>query len=201
MKDKFCPKKNNCSSSNFPKSHKNLLHYEIANQYKENLEKNLNSNNTQKYAESQKKIRSFYILEKFMQNQDKKHLSTKFAHKDVEKFLKEKDKAMEEIIINEDIMNINENKELSNEIALAKNDGNEEKGLISENEIIKNSPDTKSRHFLIFKGTFGKNEYEKLKNENHHHHHQHHHHHHHHHHKTKDLEISDNKNKEEKINN
>ena len=58
-----------------------------------------------------------------MQNQDKKNLSTKFAHNDVEKFLKEKDKAMEEIIINEDIMNINENKELSNEIALAKNDG------------------------------------------------------------------------------
>ena len=72
MKDKFCPKNNNCSSSTFPKSHKNLLHYEIANQYKENLEKNLNSNNTKKFAESQKKLKTFIFWKNLCKTRTKK---------------------------------------------------------------------------------------------------------------------------------
>jgi hypothetical protein len=44
-------------------------------------------------------------LEQFMENQEKKHLSTKFNKKEVDFFLKEKDQAMEEINIDENISN------------------------------------------------------------------------------------------------
>ena len=39
-----------------------------------------------------------------MENQNKNNLTTKSTPKDVENFLKEKDKAMEEIIMDEDVI-------------------------------------------------------------------------------------------------
>ena len=106
-------------------------------------------------------------LEQFMENQEKKHLSTKFNKKEVDFFLKEKDQAMEEINIDENISN---NKK---KIKFADPSENIE---IKVNNIMN---DNKSSHILIFKGTFGKDEYNRINNEEHRHHHHHHHHHHH----------------------
>ena len=107
-------------------------------------------------------------LEQFMENQEKKHLSTKFNKKEVESFLKDKDAAMEEINIDENIFD----KDLNNE-----------NNNINKNSIIINKAqnDNKYSHILIFKGTFGNEQFNKILNEEHHHHHNHHHHHHHHH--------------------
>jgi len=113
-------------------------------------------------------------LEQFMENQEKKHLSTKFNKKEVESFLKDKDAAMEEINIDENISDKKENpnNKINNE------NNNENKNSI----IINKAPnDTKSSHILIFKGTFGNEQFKKILNEEHHHYHHHHHHHHHHH--------------------
>ena len=103
-------------------------------------------------------------LEQFMENQEKKHLSTKFNKKEVDFFLKEKDQAMEEINIDENISN---NKK---KVKFAEP---------SENKVNNIINDGKSSHILIFKGTFGKDEYNRINNEEHHHHHHRHHHHHH----------------------
>ena len=107
-------------------------------------------------------------LEQFMENQEKKHLSTKFNKKEVESFLKDKDAAMEEINIDENIFN----KDLNNE-----------NNNINKNSIIINKAqnDNKYSHIFIFKGTFGNEQFNKILNEEHHHHHHHHHHHNHHH--------------------
>ena len=102
-------------------------------------------------------------LEQFMENQEKKHLSTKFNKKEVDFFLKEKDQAMEEINIDENISN---NKK---KIKFAEPSENKVNNIINDN---------KSSHILIFKGTFGKDEYNRINNEEHRHHHHHHHHHH-----------------------
>ena len=103
-----------------------------------------------------------------MENQEKKHLSTKFNKKEVESFLKDKDAAMEEINIDENIFN----KDLNNE-----------NNNINKNNIIINKAqnDNKYSHIFIFKGTFGNEQFNKILNEEHHHHHHHHHNHHHHH--------------------
>ena len=104
-------------------------------------------------------------LEQFMENQEKKNLSTKFNKKEVDSFLKEKDQAMEEINIDENISN--------NKKKFAEPSEN------IENKVNNIMNDNKSSHILIFKGTFGKDEYNRINNEEHRHHHHHHHHHHH----------------------
>ena len=119
-------------------------------------------------------------LEQFMENQEKKHLSTKFNKKEVDFFLKEKDQAMEEINIDENISN-NKNK-----VKFAEPSENNENKV---NNIIN---DNKSSHILIFKGTFGKDEYNRINNEEHHHHHHHRHHHHHHSHQQHDDNNNEN---------
>lgn len=82
----------------------------------------------------------------------KKHLSTNFNRKEVDTFLKEKDAAMEEITIDEDIQQIKEGE---------KNNVNNNDNI--ENNMDKiNGEDNKSSHILIFKGTFGKDEYNRL---------------------------------------
>ncbi len=108
-------------------------------------------------------------LHQFIENQEKKHLSTNFNRKEVDTFLKEKDAAMEEITIDEDIQQIKEGE---------KNNVNNNDNI--ENNMNKiNGEDNKSSHILIFKGTFGKDEYNRLVEKGEHKHHHHHHHHHH----------------------
>ena len=119
-------------------------------------------------------------LEQFMENQEKKHLSTKFNKKEVDFFLKEKDQAMEEINIDENISN---NKK---KIKFAEPSEN------IENKVNNIMNDNKSSHILIFKGTFGKDEYNRINNEEHHRHHHHHHHHHHHSHQHHDDNNNEN---------
>ena len=117
-------------------------------------------------------------LQQFMENQEKKHLSNKFNKKEVDNFLREKNAAMEEIKIDENI---------PRKIDIENNDVNNiENNENNVNNIIINqsSNENKSSHILIFKGTFGADEYNRIINQEHkhHHHHEHHHHHHHHHH-------------------
>ena len=114
-------------------------------------------------------------LEQFMENQEKKHLSTKFNKKEVESFLKDKDAALEEINIDENIFN----KDLNNE-----------NNNINKNSIIINKAqnDNKYSHIFIFKGTFGNEQFNKILNEERHHHHHHHHHHHRQHHNNNNHE-------------
>lgn len=147
--------KNYCSSSA-------LSTYKEFNLGSENLPKEL-------CLASEKQNNIKISLEQFMENQEKKHLSTKFNKREVESFLKDKDAAMEEINIDENIIN----KDLNNE-----------NNNVNKNSIIINKAqnDNKYSHILIFKGTFGNEQFNKILNEEHHHH-QHHHHHHHHHHR------------------
>ncbi len=92
--------KKNCSSSNFLNFKGfNNIHDEINGEGKES-----NSGKSKICSKSIKNNNVKLSLIQFMENQNKKHLSTKFAHKDVEVFLKEKDKAMEEIIMDEDVI-------------------------------------------------------------------------------------------------
>ena len=103
--------KNNCSSANFfDFNGLKSLNYEINEGSNENTGIS-NSSPSKKYSQSTKnnKINSLNLV-KFMENQSKKRLTTNFAHKDVVNFLKEKDKAMEKIIIDEEII---KNKDIS----------------------------------------------------------------------------------------
>jgi len=151
--------KNHCLSSNFNKYNVlDSLQNQKKEKNKENGDKISNLSPFQKYPGSQKHTINL-SLEQFIQNQNKMHLTTKFSHKEVKKFLKEKDKAMEKIIIEEDIIS---------------NSGNEEKN--KDNNINKNNKN-KTSHIVIFNGTFGEDEYQKIINNGHHHHHHHHHHH------------------------
>ena len=129
---------------------------------------------------SDKQNRMRITLEQFMENQEKKHLSTKFNKKEVDFFLKEKDQAMEEINIDENISN---NKK---KIKFAEPSEN------IENKVNNIMNDNKSSHILIFKGTFGKDEYNRINNEEHRHHHHRHHHHHHHSHQHHDDNNNEN---------
>ena len=113
-------------------------------------------------------------LEEFMQSQNKKHLSTNFDHKEVKKFLEEKDKAMQEIIINEDVLKSNEIEKNNKKTHFINN--NNENYLKTKNENNNKQYDNKSSHLLIFHGTFGKDQYGRIINQGHHHHHHHHHH-------------------------
>ena len=161
MEDKKHQARNNYSSSTFL-NRNNLDGFQnVDEEFKENFEKISNSNPCKKYSESQKYNNHNLSLEQFMKNQNKKHLTTKFGHKDVAIFLKEKDKALQEIIINEEI--------------------NESENSENKNDIKDENNSNKSSHNLIFHGTFGKDQYNRIMNKEHHHHHHRHHHHHHHH--------------------
>ena len=70
-----------------------------------------NSDSTSSKIETQKNENTNSSIEQFIKNQSMKHLSTKFSHKDIVDFLKEKDKAMQKIKINEDIDTTNEDEE------------------------------------------------------------------------------------------
>ena len=175
--------KKNCFSSNFLyfKGFNNI-HDEINGEGKES-----NSGKSKIYSKSIKNNNVKLTLKQFMENQNKKHLSTKFSHKDVEIFLKEKDKAMKEIIIEEDSIKSNEeeiinkhSKKETKKINIEKS-----KNFKSENNIFQN--DNKTSHNLIFHGTFGIDEYSKLMPHHHHHHHHHHNHRHHHHHNSEEI--------------
>ncbi len=202
METKIHPYKSNyLSSSDLKFKGLNNLNTEIDSEYKENMEKALNSSPCKKYAESSKQTNIHLSLLNFMENQNKKHLSTKYTHKDVEHFLKEKNKALEEIVIDE---NLSENKDTDENI-----ENNNKSNMCNEknlkNEEKKNNQyDNKNSHLLIFHGTFGNDEYEKIINQkdHHHHHNHHHHHHHHHHHDLKKQILSENikNNINEKIN-
>ncbi len=169
--------KNNCSSSSFLKfKGLDTIQNELVHEFKENIEKVSNSSPCKKNYQSLKQNNIILPLEEFMQSQNKKHLTTKFSHKEVIKFLEEKDKAMQEIIINE------ENNEIENNNKPESINNDNEKYLKYKNENnADNQFDNKSSHILIFHGTFGKDEYQKIMEQNHHHHHHHRHHHHHHH--------------------
>ena len=149
------------------------LHKEIQNEFKEDLLgiSKSNPSNSKNYSESLGTKNDMSLnLKQFMENQNKIRLSTKFGHKYVEQFLKEKDKAMEEIEISEEIT-----KDIGSENDDIKNN-------LKNNEKCNKYENNSNSHLLIFRGTFGKDEFEKKKNEDEHHHHHHHHHHRHHHH-------------------
>ena len=193
------PIKNNSLSSSFLLCKGlNMLQNKSHKQLKEDDEKVSHSSPTKNHSESQKNNNKL-SLEQFMENQNKKHLTTKFAHKDAEKFLKEKDKAMEKIIIEEDIINNNEIEEDTNENDM--NDNNNKENNIKDKKLVQ---ENKGSNLLIFNGTFGKEEYLSILNnekENHHHHHHHHHrHHHHHHHHLSKKHLLENKNINEQNN-
>ena len=178
MIEKIRPIKNNCSSSSFLKYREFYgIHGEMNGHHKNKNEKNSNSNQSRKYSKSHKHNNINLSLIKFMENQDKKHLTTLFSHKEVEKFLKEKDKAMEKIVIEDDLINNKENT-ISKEANITKD--NNEKSVKFNIDINNIQNDNKSSHLVIFHGTFGKDEYDRLintANPEHHHHHHHHHHH------------------------
>ena len=197
MSDEKRQIKNNCLSSSFLQfKGLNTLQNEIDHEFKENFEKVSNSNPCKKYYESLKQNKIILPLEEFMQNQNKKHLSTNFDHKEVQKFLEEKDKAMQEIIINEDILKSNESEKNNKKTHFINN--NNEKYLKTKNENNNKQYDNKSSHLLIFHGTFGKDQYGRIINQGHHHHHHYHHHHHHHKHHLENSPLNINNNNEEK---
>jgi hypothetical protein len=178
MIEKIRPIKNTCCSSSFLKYKEFYgIHGDMSGHHKN--DKISNQNQSRKYSKSHKHINRNLSLIKFMENQDKKHLTTHFSHKEVEKFLKEKDKAMEKIIIEDDLINNKENT-IAKETNIAKD--NNEKSVKFNNDINNIQGDNKSSHIVIFHGTFGKDEYNRVVNtakpENHHHHHHHHKHHH-----------------------
>ena len=86
---------------------------------------------------SEKQNNSKLTLDQFMQNQEKKHLSTKFNRKEVDTFLKEKDAAMEEIIMEEDFPKKRES-EINNADDEENNRTNKENNLNNVNSIIIN---------------------------------------------------------------
>ena len=178
MIEKIRPIKNTCCSSSFLKYKEFYgIHGDMSGHHKN--DKISNQNQSRKYSKSHKHSNRNLSLIKFMENQDKKHLTTHFSHKEVEKFLKEKDKAMEKIIIEDDLINNKENT-ITKETNITKD--NNEKSVKFNDDINNIQGDNKSSHIVIFHGTFGKDEYDRVVNtanpENHHHHHHHHKHHH-----------------------
>ena len=126
-------------------------------------------------------------LIQFMENQDKKHLSTNFNHKNAEKFLKEKEKAMEEIIFEDEPMiesnesNYDDKEDRSKLEIKDKNKSVQFKKEKDENKSQYKS-NNENNNILIFHGTFGEDKVNEIMKEHHHKHSHHHHHHHHHHH-------------------
>lgn len=191
---KISPYKNNCLSSS-------LLKFAIINS-KNNINKNrdiecckncteneLNEQNftqAKKFAVSVKPKAINMSLIQFMENQNKKKISTKFADKDAEIFLIEKDKAMEEIIIDEDILM--DNTDNNNSTNITNNNSN--------HNNKSNHHDNKTSKILVFRGTFGEDKIGEFMTQeqfhNHLHHHRHHNHHHHHHHHRRHCHSSEN---------
>jgi hypothetical protein len=200
------PIKNNCLSSDLLKF-KGLynIHDGINGQFKEN--KNIDKNSTQynQLSEThlQKNLSSSLI--QFMENQDKKHLSTNFNHQNVKKFLEEKEKAMEKIIFEDE--SLDENDKTDNEEKEDRNksnikDKNESFNFNKENDENKNNNKKENNNILIFHGTFGEDKVNEILNrDQHHQHHRHsHHHHHHHHHHQDDHKLESQNGNENKSN-
>ncbi len=166
--------KNNCSSSSFLDFNGlKSLKFDINEDSNENTDTVTNSSPSKNYSRSTKNKKvSNLSLAKFMENQNKKRLTTNFAHKDVVIFLKEKDKAMEKIIIEDEMIKSKETNEKNDE---------EENNNVNDEEENNNVDDVEenNKKNIEFRGTFGKEDCEK--NQKHHHHHHNHHHHHHHH--------------------
>ena len=204
IKDSDHPIKNNCLSSGFLKF-KGLykFHDGVNGEIKEGKDMDKNSNQAKQLSETklQKNISSSLI--QFMENQDKKHLSTYFNHKDVQKFLKEKEKAMEEIIIEDDLMdekNENGNEDKDDKSKPKIKDKNKSLEFQKENDEYKrkNINSNENSNILIFHGTFGEDKCNEIMKTQHHHRHSHHHHHHHHHpdnQKTENLNENEDKRK------
>ena len=172
--------KNNCLSSGFLKF-KGLynIHDGINGEHKENKDIDNNSAQSKQLSEMHKHKNLNSSLIQFMENQDKKHLSTNFNHKNAEKFLKEKEKAMEEIIFEDEPMIENnesnyDDKEDKNKSVQFKKEKDENKSQYKSNN--------ENNNILIFHGTFGEDKVNEIMKEHHHKHSHHHHHHHHHHH-------------------
>ena len=174
--------KNNCMSSNFFKINGFYNFHDGKNgELKEDKEIDKNSRQSKQLSENLCKKNISLSLNQFMENQIKKHLSSNFNHKDVKKFLKEKEKAMEEIVIDDESME--EKKENENE---SDNEGKEDKNNLKKKDSNKNNinNENNNNNILIFHGTFGEDEFSEIAKAQHHHRHSHHHHHHHHHHEN-----------------
>ena len=203
------PIKNNCLSSGFLqfKGLYNIHEDDINGESKVNKESALNSNQQKLLSETHIQKNINLSLSQFMENQDKKHLSTKFNHKDVKKLLKEKDKAMEKIVFEDESLDENDktDNEENGERSKSKiEDRNKNIKLNKENDENKNknnnkNENNKNNNILIFHGTFGEDKHNEIMNLDHHHRHSHHHHHHHHHHqdnhKLESQNENENKNK------
>ena len=182
------PIKNNCLSSDLLKF-KGLynIHDGINGQFKEN--KNIDKNSTQynQLSEThlQKNLSSSLI--QFMENQDKKHLSTNFNHQNVKKFLEEKEKAMEKIIFEDeprDEKNENDNEDKKLKVKDKSKSVKFKKEKDEKKIKIQNDSKNENNNILIFHGTFGEEKFDEIMKAPHHHRHSHHHHHHHHHHEN-----------------
>ena len=201
------PIKNNCLSSGFLqfKGLYNIHEDDINGESKGNKESAINSNQLKLLSETHLQKNINLSLSQFMENQDKKHLSTKFNHKDVKKLLKEKDKAMEKIVFEDESLDENDktdNEENGYRSKSKIEDRNKNIKLNKENDENKNSnksDNNKNNNILIFHGTFGEDKCNEIMNNDHHHRHSHHHHHHHHHHqdshKLESQNGNENKNK------
>lgn len=189
-----CSNKNNYLSSNFLKF-KGLYNSpeRINGALKENKDTDNNSNQSKQLSETQLRKNISLSLNKFMENQDKKHLSTNFNHKDVKKFLKEKEKAMEEIIIEDESIddeNLNDNEEKEDRSKPKVKDKNKSVNFKEEKNQNKSKDNSsnENNNILIFHGTFGEDKFNEIVKAQNLHKHSHHHHHHHHHH------VNENKN-------
>ena len=200
------PIKNNCLSSGFLqfKGLYNIHEDDINGESKGNKESAINSNQLKLLSETHLQKNINLSLSQFMENQDKKHLSTKFNHKDVKKLLKEKDKAMEKIVFEDESLDENDktdNEENGYRSKSKIEDRNKNIKLNKENDENKNSnksDNNKNNNIFIFHGTFGEDKCNEIMNNDHHHRHSHHHHHHHHHqdsHKLESQNGNENKNK------
>jgi hypothetical protein len=181
------PIKNNCLSSGFLQFEGlyNIHDDNINGQSKGNKESVINPNQQKLFSQTNLNNNISLSLSQFMENQDKKHLSTNFNHKDVKKFLKEKDKAMEKIVFEDDSLDENDktdNEENEERNKSKKEDRNKSIKLNKENDENKNNSKNENNNILIFHGTFGEDKCNEIMNIAHHHRHSHHHHHHHHHH-------------------
>ena len=168
--------KNNCLSSGFLKF-KGLynIHDGINGECKENKVIDKNSAQSKQFSEKHKHKNLNSSLIQFMENQDKKHLSTNFNHKNAEKFLKEKEKAMEEIIFEDEPM-------IENNESNYDDKEDRSKFKIEDKNKSQYNSNNENNTILIFHGTFGEDKVNEIMKAQHHHKHSHHHHHHHHHH-------------------
>jgi len=193
MKERFNhPIKNNCLSSGFLQFEglDKIRGNDINGDFNGNKESVNNSNQQKLLSETHINKNINLSLIQFMENQDKKHLSTNFNHKNAKEFLKEKDKAMEKIVF-EDEESLDENNKTDNE---EKEERDKSKIEYKEHNENKNIMNKENNNILIFHGTFGEDEFNEIANIGHHHRHSHHHHHHHRHHQDNHKSESQNGN-------